>query len=425
MDLAKLKVMLMMRVLQSVMALLGAMCLLVACASTGTAFASLKVAPDPDLPPLRASTLAAWEDEKAGLREQFETLMYGTWPEGLPVEIGQTRVVDENYLDGRGRLEETVIALGAPDEDGRRRAFFLVVAYPKGVEGPMPVIIGQTFSENCQVFLSTKVTSRRGGTCSENELGFRGFGGWAIKTILGRYIAKAPMEQYFDRGMAYANYYASSIVPDGANAGAGVMAKYRADNDGVTANSALAYWAYGWSAAIDYLETDDRIGIFGHSRHGKSALLAAVYEPRIDLVISHQSGFGGSASNRGTVGEGFKAVVQDYPHWFAPGLQAYADRPEDLPIDQHQLLALAAPTPLLIGNGRRDVWSDPNSTYESAVLADPIWELYGGQGLDQDGMRGFNPAADLSFSMTGGSHGTTPEDIEAFFAFIDAHFGTE
>jgi len=101
---------------------------LAACASTGTALASLKVAPDPDLPPLRASTLAAWEDEKAGLREQFETLMYGTWPEGLPVEIGQTRVVDENYLDGRGRLEETVIALGAPDEDGRRRAFFLVVA---------------------------------------------------------------------------------------------------------------------------------------------------------------------------------------------------------------------------------------------------------------------------------------------------------
>jgi hypothetical protein len=400
-----------------------------ACASTGTALASLRVDPDSSLPPLNATSLADWEVERAGLLRQFEELMYGTWPSGLAVEIGSTRVVDENYLGGRGRLEETVIALGKPDADGRRRAFFLVVAYPKSVEGPMPVIIGQTFSQNCQVFLSTSVTARNGGTCAEDEIGFNGFGGWAIKTILGRYIAKAPVEQYFDRGMAYANYYASTIVPDRANAAEAVMSRFRDMNTDITANSALTYWGYGWSAAIDYLETDaridqDRIGIFGHSRHGKSALLAAIYEPRIDLVISHQSGFGGSASNRSRAGERFDRVVKSYPHWFAPALQAYADTPETLPIDQHQLLALAAPTPLLIGNGRRDVWSDPNSTYENAFLADPVWELYGGGGLDQDGLRAFNPAAELSFSMTGGSHGTTPEDIKAFFAFIDAHFGT-
>ena len=401
---------------------------LAACASTGTALASLRVNPDPNLPPLTATSLAEWEVEREGLLTQFEEKMYGTWPEGLAVEIGSTRVVDENYLDGRGRLEETVIALGAPDEEGRRRAFFLVVAYPKDADGPMPVVIGQTFSQNCQVFLSTKVTARNGGTCAEDEIGFSGFGGWAIKTILGRYIAKAPIEEYFDRGMAYANYYASHIVPDGASAGSAVMADYRERNAGVTADSALTYWAYGWSAAIDYLETDaridqDKIGIFGHSRHGKSALLASIYEPRIDLVISHQSGFGGSASNRSKTGEGFEAVVTDYPHWFTPGLQAFADAPETLPVDQHQLVALAAPTPLLIGNGRRDVWSDPNSTYESAFLADPIWKLYGTGGLNQNGMRGYNPAAALSFSMTGGSHGTTPEDIKAFFQFIDAHFG--
>ena len=402
---------------------------LAACASTGTALASLRVNPDPSLPPLTSTSLAEWETERASLISQFETHMYGTWPEGFAVEIGPTRVVDENYLDGRGRLEETVIALGEPDEEGRRRAFFLVVAYPNDVEGPMPVVIGQTFSQNCQVFLSTKVAARNGGTCAEDQIGFRGFRGWAIKTILGRYIAKAPVAQYFDRGIAYANYYASQIVPDGAGAGSAVMARYRELNDGITADSALSYWAYGWSAAIDFLETDaridqDRVGIFGHSRHGKAAFLASIYEPRIDLVISHQSGFGGSAANRSTTGEGFDEVVRNYPHWFTPGLQAFADAPEALPIDQHQLVALAAPTPLLIGNGRRDVWSDPNSTYENAVLADPIWELYGGKGLDQDGMRAFNPAADLSFSMTGGSHGTTPEDIEVFFAFIDAHFGT-
>jgi len=412
------------RLLLPISLLLG---LLAACASTGTALASLTVKPDPTLPPLKATTLAEWEVERAGLVGQFEDIMYGTWPEGLAVEFGETRVVDENYLDGRGRLEETLILLGNPDEAGKQRGFSLVVAYPKDVDGPVPVVIGQTFSQNCEVFLSKKVTARNGGTCQ--SVGFNGFGGWMIKNILGRYIAKAPVEGYFDRGVAYANFYASAIVPDGRKSGASVMSWFRENNDGITADSALNYWAYGWSAAIDLFETDaridtDRIGIFGHSRHGKSALLAAVYEPRIDLVISHQSGFGGSAANRSTAGETLKKVVASYPHWFTPGFAAYAQSPETLPIDQHQLVALAAPTPLLIGNGRRDVWSDPNSTYENAFLADPIWELYGGEGLNQDGLRAYNPAAELSFSMTGGSHGTTPEDVRAFFAFIDAHFGT-
>lgn len=400
---------------------------LAACASTGTALASLKVAPDPGLPSLEVTSLEAWESERVGLITQFEDLMYGTWPEGLAVEFSETRVVDDNYLDGRGRLEETLVVLGAPDTEGARRAFFLVVAYPNDVTGPMPVIIGQTFSQNCQVFLSRKVTASNGGTCQ--TVGFNGLGGWAVKSILGRYIAKAPVEQYFDRGIAYANFRAAAIVPDRADRGADVMAGFRASNEGVTASSALTYWAYGWSAAIDLFESDERIdktriGIWGHSRHGKAALLAPIYEPRIDLVISHQSGFGGSASNRSRAGERFDRVVKSYPHWFTPGLQAYADAPETLPIDQHQLLALVAPTPLLIGNGRRDVWSDPNSTYENAFLADPVWELYGGEGLNQDGLRDFNPAAELSFGMTGGSHGVTPEDIDMFFSFIDAHFGT-
>lgn len=414
---------------QTGVSILGAIAL-AGCASTGTAFASLKVSPDPDLPPIASKTLLQWKEESAVLRGQFEALMYGTWPEGLDVNIVETRLVDDNYLDGRGRLEETLIALGEPDAEGRRRAFYLVVAYPKNVTGPIPVVVGQTFSQNCQVFLSPKVTALEGGTCPEEQLGFSGLGGWAIKTILGRYIAKAPVEGYFDRGMAYANYYASSIVPDRAGAGEAVMAAFRDSNAGITATSALTYWGYGWSAAIDYLETDtridqDRIGILGHSRHGKSAILASIYEPRIDLVISHQSGFGGAASNRSKAGERFDRVVRSYPQWFSPALQAYAEVPETLPIDQHQLIALAAPTPLLLGNGRRDVWSDPNSTYENAILADPIWELYGGQGLNQQGLREYNPAAELSFGMTGGSHGITPEDIAMFFSFIDAHWGTE
>lgn len=399
--------------------------MLAGCVQLGMRYASLKVAPPDGVPEIGATSLGKWEREANALRTQFADYMYGTWPTGLAVEFGPTRVVDADYLDGRGRLEETMIFLGKPDADGKRRSFPLVVAYPNDVDGPVPVIIGQTFSSNCQVFTSLAVTAPNGGPCTQTEM--RGFTGWAVKNVLGRWIGKAPVAQYFDRGYAYANFYASTIVPDSPASGERVMAWFRANNEGITASSALSYWGYGWSSAIDFFHTDERIdtsriGIFGHSRHGKSALVAGAWDKRIDLIISHQSGFGGASMNRSKTGERLDRVAKSYPHWFTGKLQDYGDRAEALPVEQHQLLALVAPTPLLLGNGRRDVWSDPNSAFEAAVLADPVYELYGGEGLNQAGLRDFNPAAALSFSMTSGSHGTTPEDIDMFFAFIDAHF---
>ena len=182
------------------------------------------------------------------------------------------------------------------------------------------------------------------------------------------------------------------------------------------------------SQPIDLLEKDaridtTRIGIWGHSRHGKSALVAAAWDDRIGLVMAHQSGFGGSALSRSKTGERIDRVAQTYPHWFTPAFQDFAKAPGTLPLDQHQLLALLAPRPVFLGNGRRDVWSDPNSTYRAAQAADRVYKFYGSEGLAQTGLRDFNPAADLSFHMRAGAHGTTPEDVAALFAFLDAHWG--
>ena len=67
-------------------------------------------------------------------------------------------------------------------------------------------------------------------------------------------------------------------------------------------------WAYAFSAAMDVLEDDPRVdtrhtSIMGHSRHGKAALLAAVWDPRIEAVIAHQSGFAGASLSRSGTGE--------------------------------------------------------------------------------------------------------------------------
>jgi len=82
-----------------------------------------------------------------------------------------------------------------------------------------------------------------------------------------------------------------------------------------------------------------------HPFQGKSALVAAAFDETIDGVIAHQSGTGGASLSKDKKGETVAAITEGYQHWFAP-----AYREENLTIDQHQLLALIAPRPVLLGN---------------------------------------------------------------------------
>ena len=416
-----------MTLLTRTLAILCAAIMLAACTQLGMRYASLKVNPPTDVPMIKAQTLVDWQAEREALKARFAEVMYGTWPAGLRVEIGSTRIVDQAYLDGKATLEETEIILGRAGGEGGQVHFHLAMAVPQFADpsAPIPVLIGQSFSTNCSMFRAGGLRGATGEICLEPSRG--GMMTGLFHSILGRYVDRAPVEQYIDRGYAYANFYAASIVPDNKERAQVAMRALRASNPDVTASSALGFWAYGWSAVIDMLEQDgridqNRVGIYGHSRHGKSALLAGAWDKRIDLVISHQSGFGGASMNRSKDGERIDRVTKTYPHWFTPGFPALAETPDAIPVEQHQLLALVAPTPLLLSNGRRDVWSDPNSAYEAAVLADPVYEFYGSEGLDQEGLKAFNPAADLSFGMRPGAHGVTPEDVDMFFAFLEAHF---
>ena len=56
--------------------------------------------------------------------------------------------------------------------------------------------------------------------------------------------------------------------------------------------------------------------------------------------------------------------------------------------------------------------------------ADPVYKLYGKQGLEQSRLNEFVPSADLSFWIRPGTHGVVEEDWPAFLQFLDAHFTT-
>ena len=111
-------------------------------------------------------------------------------------------------------------------------------------------------------------------------------------------------------------------------------------------------------------------------------------------------------------------MMEVFPWWFPP---AFAAAPRDPAMDQHQLLALIAPRPVLLGNGARDAWSDPHGAWQAARAATPAYELYGAQGLAQHDMRTPNLEANLAYHTRPGLHGVTTRDWRVFLDFLDAH----
>lgn len=387
-----------------------------ACTMLGLNYASLET----DNKPVPRPALTLPFDPIA-TRATLEAELYGPWPAGLPISASEPRMIDDTYLDGRGTLEEIILTIG--DGDGAR-SFPVVIAIPnQAKEHPVPLIISQTFSDNCSVFPNDRVTEFGGEMC--NGTNMTGVFGFIGTNIFGTYIAYAPIDRYFDAGLAYASFSGWSFVPDSDEAAQLVMADLA---PGPQPNSALMAWGFGYHAAAHVFGEDPRIregaiAALGHSRYGKSALIASGWSDQIAAAIAHQSGFGGGSSSRSKTGETLLRMAREYPHWLRPGLADDLANGLDLTLDQHFLLALSAPKPIFLGNGRRDVWSDPNSSFVLAQAADQVYEALGSEGLPNAArMRDFDPAADISYWLRVGGHSVVSEDIDAFTAFMRAHF---
>jgi hypothetical protein len=160
---------------------------------------------------------------------------------------------------------------------------------------------------------------------------------------------------------------------------------------------ALRAWAWGASRAIDYFETDTavdakHIAIEGHSRYGKAAIVALAYEPRMWTAYVSSSGEGGAKLHRRNWGEIIENVagIDEY-HWMAGNFLKYAGplNWNDLPVDSHELIAMAAPRPVFLSAGKGgydaepggDSWVDAKGTFLAGAGAGPVYELLGKKGL--------------------------------------------
>lgn len=220
-----------------------------------------------------------------------------------------------------------------------------------------------------------------------------------------------PVERITAAGFALATFHQSELA---------------IDDFALSAAPALAAWAAGSSFAIDALEQTAtpvdaaRVAVFGHSRRGKAALLAGAHDERIAAVVAHQSGTLGSSILRNRVGESLQLITGVFPHWFTPELTTFVGFEDRLPFDQHHLLALVAPRPLLLVDGEEDDWADPQGTLEAARAADAAWQLLGDDGLvEENGVP--RTDATLVWRVRPGDHEVATTDWELFLPFLAHH----
>jgi hypothetical protein len=413
-------------------ALLLAAVLLLVTAMVHAAFPDVSKLPaQADLPdPLvmldgsRVTTKEQWFDKRRPeLKALFQHYMYGHLPPPEKITASVERE-DRKYFDGKATKKEVAIALGPPDTPN----IHLLLVVPNERKKPAPVFVGMNFCGNYALVKDPTIPLPT-VWMYPNHPGVKN--NRATEEGRGAEADVWALEQSIDHGYAVATFYDGDVDPDRPDVREGIQPHLqKKDQAGPQAWGTIAAWAWGVQRAVDYLVTDtdldrERIAVVGHSRLGKTALVAAAFDERIALAIPHQAGCGGTAPSRGKVGESVKQINDHFPHWFDGTFKEFNDQPERLPFDQNCLVALVAPRPVLFSNAVEDTWANPEGQFQVLQAAEPVYRLLGAGGLDAKKMpeQGVLIDSTLGYYIRAGKHSMTKDDWKVFLAFADKHLG--
>lgn len=374
----------------------------------------------------KVTTKEQWETKrKPELKALFQNYMYGRLPPTPKRQTYHVLFKDGKALGGKATISEIKITF---EEPSLRQAIHVLLVKPNKINKP-PVFVGMNFCGNHTLLDDERIHLPEGwvrNTCpgAVNEQATdKGRGGqedvWNIDLIV-------------DRGYALACFYSGDVDPDTADMSDGVgPAFYKpgqstpSDDDAGT----IMLWAWGFHRVVDFIEREakndvdpSRIAVVGHSRNGKTALLAGAFDERIALVIPLQAGCGGTAPSRtsDTRAESVKRINTSFPHWFDGNFKKFNDDPSRLPFDQHCLIALCAPRPVLVPNAEEDLWANPSGQFEMLQAATPVYQLLGVEGLAA-APTVLNKLIDsrLGYFIRPGKHAMTRTDWEVFLAYAD------
>jgi hypothetical protein len=372
------------------------------------------------------SSPAAWrERRRPELLDLFAREVYGATPPGrLPVTAAVTESRD-GALGGLATRRQVTLTFG---QGARRLSAHLLVYVPARARAPVPAFVALNFDGNHAVdadpaiHLSPAWMDDGPGVVNHR----------ATEASRGTNASAWPLARIAARGYALVTAYYGDFDPDFDDGFQnGVQPLFYGPGQsrpGPAEWGAIGAWAWGLSRVLDHLATDPafdarRIAVLGHSRLGKAALWAAAQDERFAMAVSNQSGCGGAALGKRIFGETVRDINDRFPHWFTTAFTRYNGREQDLPVDQHELLALVAPRPLYVGSAADDLWADPKGEFLAALGAEAVYRLLGQRGLGVS----IQPPDDtpvgdtVGYHVRRGGHALATYDWERYLDFADRH----
>lgn len=370
------------------------------------------------------NNIADWEQKRRPvILELFKEEVYGKFPEGFNPEVRFSLEESGLALNGLAFRKQVVMRFTREGSNKTLEAGLLIYQPSKGKK-PFPVFLGLNFDGNHTIHPDPMIRMSESLKEGEEEIMERGSS-----------MTRWPVEAIVSRGYAVATVYYGDIDPDFDDEFKnGIHALLnKEDWSEVNGNgpASITAWAFGLSKALDYIISDKDLDgsktiLTGHSRLGKTALWAGACDPRFAMIISNNSGCGGAALSVRKHGETVERINNVFPHWFCGNFKKYNNREEDLPVDQHMLIALCAPRPVYVASAVLDDWADPVGEYQACYLAGEVYKLYKKPVLENPALPALNyPLKTVynAYHIRSGGHDITPYDWEQYLDFADFHLG--
>jgi len=358
----------------------------------------------------------------------FSTYVYGRTPTQKIAMKCQQFEESDNALGGTAIRKQVTCAFG---EKANGPKMNILIYLPAGAHKAVPLFLGLNFTGNQSVNADPGIKIAEVWDKNTKTLHL------PAESTRGSWAREWQVEKVTAHGYGIASIYYGDIDPDfPGGIDGGVRPLFFAP--GQTAPEpddwgSIGAWAWGLSRALDYLETvpavdAKRVALVGQSRLGKTVLWAGAQDARFAIVIANCSGRSGASLARRNFGETVEHMVVAFPYQFALNYQPFGENTDKLPVDTHELLALIAPRPVLLGTGSLDTWSDPKGEFLAATAADPVFRLLGTDGL---GGAAEMPPLDqpilhrIGFLYRTGEHQITPYAWDVFLKFADMNFGPQ
>ena len=366
---------------------------------------------------------ADWEKRRLELLTIFENEVYGKTPAGK-VELSAVVISENNDLfNGTATRREVQLKLKNKEAEVLLN---LLIYLPKSNK-KVPIFLGYNFNGNHTVSAEPDVAVARSWVRNNPTQGITV--NRSNESLRGSDASSWPVSDLVARGYGLATLYYGDVDPDfddGFRNGVHALFPVKRDS---TSWGSIAGWAWGLSRVMDWLQKENSIDaqkiiVLGHSRLGKAALWAGINDPRFAMVVSNESGCGGAALSKRIYGETVERINSSFPHWFCLNFRKYNNKEENLPVDQHELLALIAPRPLYVCSAEEDRWSDPKGEFLSCVGASPVYQLLGKEGFPATDFPGLEQpvTGTIGYHIRPGKHDIKPYDWKCFMNFADGYF---